>query len=86
MDGFLDNVIKDYESFTKDNQQLSDENERLRAKVDELTKQVAVGATSPSSQPTSTVTNMDILKRLSNLERHVFGAQLDNNQNESHRL
>ncbi|MRT18162.1 cell division regulator GpsB, partial [Vitellibacter sp. q18] len=25
-------------------------------------------------------------KRLSNLERHVFGAQLDNNQNESHRL
>ena len=86
VDGFLDNVIKDYESFTKDNQQLSDENERLRAKVDELTKQVAVGATSPTSQPTSTVTNMDILKRLSNLERHVFGAQLDNNQNESHRL
>ncbi|ANZ63775.1 cell division protein GpsB [Secundilactobacillus paracollinoides] len=90
VDSFLDNVIKDYEAFTKENQHLQDENERLLAKVDELTKQISVGGgqqTVQTSQPASNVTNMDILKRLSNLERHVFGSQLDSsNSNTSHRL
>ncbi|MFT9338273.1 MAG: cell division regulator GpsB, partial [Lentilactobacillus hilgardii] len=39
-----------------------------------------------ASQPMSSATNMDILKRLSNLERRVFGSQLDSGSNESHRL
>lgn len=88
VDSFLDNVIKDYEAFTKENQHLQDENERLRAKVDELTKQLSVGGTvtAQPSQPATNVTNMDILKRLSNLERHVFGSQIDSGANTSHRL
>ncbi|WP_125583550.1 cell division regulator GpsB [Levilactobacillus cerevisiae] len=90
VDSFLDNVIKDYDTFVKENQRLQEENERLLAKVDELTRQVQVGGSQPAaattSQSTSSVTNMDILKRLSNLERHVFGSQLDNDPNESHRL
>lgn len=88
VDSFLDDVIKDYETFTKENQRLEEENERLLAKVDELTKQLSVGgqATAQASQPATNVTNMDILKRLSNLERHVFGSQLENGNNSSHRL
>ncbi|GHP12795.1 cell cycle protein GpsB [Lentilactobacillus fungorum] len=99
VDSFLDNIIKDYETFNKQLQTLSDENERLKVQVDELNKQIAVSGTqsmptagtSPSrvttaSQPMSSATNMDILKRLSNLERRVFGSQLDNNTNDSHRL
>ncbi|AVK99874.1 cell division regulator GpsB [Pediococcus inopinatus] len=86
VDTYLDNVIKDYESFQKNIQQLKDENERLRDKIDELTKQVSVGKTTSSVQPVSNATNMDILKRLSNLERRVFGSQLDNGENESHRI
>lgn len=90
VDGFLDNVIKDYELFVKQNRHLQEENERLVAQVDELTKQIQAGASQPQTTTTSAtasnVTNMDILKRLSNLERHVFGSQLDNNSNESHRL
>jgi len=90
VDSFLDNVIKDYDTFVKENQRLQEENERLLAKVDELTKQVQVGGSQPqtttANPTTSSVTNMDILKRLSNLERHVFGSQLDNDPNESHRL
>ncbi|HJD99572.1 cell division regulator GpsB [Levilactobacillus brevis] len=90
VDSFLDNVIKDYDAFVKENQRLQDENERLLAKVDELTRQVQVGASQPraaaTSPASSNITNMDILKRLSNLERHVFGSQLDNDPNESHRL
>lgn len=99
VDGFLDDIIKDYETFNKELQSLSDENERLKVQVDELNKQIAVsgsqpmpsaGGTAPTrsvpSQPMSSATNMDILKRLSNLERRVFGSQFDNNTNDSHRL
>ncbi len=97
VDSFLDNIIKDYESFNKQLQELSDENERLKVQVDELNKQLAVsgnqtmptagtGSRVAASQPISSATNMDILKRLSNLERRVFGSQLDGGSNESHRL
>lgn len=90
VDSFLDDVIKDYDTFTKEITRLDDENERLRAKVDELNRQVEVGASvaprSNAEQPVSSATNMDILKRLSNLERRVFGSQLDNNQSDSHLL
>ncbi|KRL04615.1 cell division protein GpsB [Liquorilactobacillus oeni DSM 19972] len=85
VDEFLDDVIKDYETYSKETQRLQMENDRLVSKVDELTKQLAVGKSGQASHPTSNVTNMDILKRLSNLERHVFGAQLNNDTDqESH--
>ncbi|MFI3913559.1 cell division regulator GpsB [Carnobacterium maltaromaticum] len=77
VDEFLDNVIRDYESYNKELTQLKAENERLLSKVDELTKQATVAKSAYSAQPNTTVTNFDILKRLSNLERHVFGSKLD---------
>ena len=87
---FLDNVIKDYDAFNKEVTRLQDENDRLKAKVDELNRQVEVGSSissrSAASQPVSSATNMDILKRLSNLERRVFGSQLGNDENDSHLL
>ncbi|MSE22490.1 cell division regulator GpsB, partial [Lactobacillus parabuchneri] len=79
VDSFLDDIIKDYETFNKELQSLSDENERLKVQVDELNKQIAVSGSQPMpsagvtptrtapSQPMSSATNMDILKRLSNL-------------------
>ena len=42
--------------------------------------------TQSNSQPMSNATNMDILKRLSNLERHVFGAQLNDDVNRGNRF
>lgn len=89
VDAFLDDVIKDYDTYSKEITRLNDENERLRAKVDELNRQVEVGTVSAAprtntEQPVSNSTNMDILKRLSNLERRVFGSQLDNGQSDSH--
>ena len=63
-----------------------DENDRLVSKVDELTKQVAVGSSGQTARPTTNMTNMDVLKRLSNLERHVFGAQLNDDDDRSNRF
>lgn len=86
VDEFLDAVIQDYEVFTSEIQKLQADNEKLRSRVDELTKQVSVGGNSQTARPQTNMTNMDVLKRLSNLERHVFGAQLDDNGDQGNRF
>lgn len=75
VDEFLDNIMKDYETFNKEILALQEENDRLNAKINQLNKSQAVmSKIQPESQ---TVTNFDILKRLSNLEKEVFGKKLD---------
>ena len=48
VDSFLDDVIKDYDTFNKEITRLQDENARLRSKVDELNRQVEVGSSIPT--------------------------------------
>ena len=78
VDAFLDQIIRDYDAFQKEISYLQSENERLLNKVDELSKQTSVpkGARS-ASIPSAGVTNFDILKRLANLEKHVFDEKLE---------
>ena len=80
VDEFLDQVIQDYEKFNKVTRQLEEENDRLKKQVDDLTKQVAVGQSGQTVRPSAGAANMDILKRLSNLERRVFGSQMNDSQ------
>ena len=80
VDEFLDNIIKDYETYSKELLALQEENDRLSAKVAQLSK--TQGAAQTRVQQTevpksAAVTNFDILKRLSNLEHEVFGKKLD---------
>jgi DivIVA domain-containing protein len=67
VDQFLDVIIKDYEMFHQEIEELQQENMRLKRQVEELQKR--------QSTPVGT-TNFDILQRLSNLEKHVFGNKL----------
>lgn len=85
VDEFLDMIIRDYESYQKDLSYLQSENERLMSRVDELTKQAVLAKPTQSnvSSVGSGVTNFDILKRLSNLEKHVFGSKLDDTNEEA---
>lgn len=66
VDEFLDTVIQDYESFTMEIEKLKQENERLRKQTD----QTRTRPTASNHQ-----VNYDILKRLSNLEKAVFGKK-----------
>ncbi|HFM5802335.1 TPA: cell division regulator GpsB [Enterococcus faecium] len=80
VDEFLDNIIKDYETYSKELLALQEENDRLSAKVAQLSKTQGAAQTrvQQTEEPKSAaVTNFDILKRLSNLEREVFGKKLD---------
>ena len=85
VDEYLDMIIRDYESYQKDPSYLQSENERLMSRVDELTKQAVLAKPTQSnvSSVGSGVTNFDILKRLSNLEKHVFGSKLDETNEEA---
>ena len=71
VDKFLDMIIKDYEAFHKEFEQLKQQNARLKR---ELEEQKLVATQVP--QPVYNNTNTDILKRLSNLEKAVFGSKL----------
>lgn len=68
VDKFLDVIIKDYETFHQIIEELQQENLRLKKQLDEATKK--------QNQTYGNTTNFDILKRLSNLEKHVFGSKL----------
>lgn len=76
VDKFLDLIIKDYETFHQTIEDLQHELMRLKkqASDDSYRRQP-----SQPSQPTPATgtTNFDILKRLSNLEKHVFGSKLN---------
>lgn len=69
VDQFLDEIIQDYDMFEKAMESLKEENRRLKEELENTTKK------QPSMQTAGT-TNFDILKRLSNLEKHVFGGKL----------
>ncbi|MBJ7646795.1 cell division regulator GpsB [Weissella confusa] len=75
VDAFLDEIMSDYQAFQSNIDELTTQNEKLKAQVAELTKQVSAAATAPKASPAPVAnTSMDILKRLSNLERRVFGT------------
>ena len=69
VDQFLDDVIQDYNSFMQKIDTLQSENRRLIGELEDAPRRQA-------TPPTTGTTNFDILKRLSNLEKHVFGSKL----------
>ena len=73
VDAFLDQIIKDYEAFQERIDTLEKENQRLQQQTAETPKRSASHATPAANTGT---TNFDILKRLSNLEKEVFGRKL----------
>ncbi|MCK8606527.1 cell division regulator GpsB [Apilactobacillus ozensis] len=88
VDNFLDEVIKDYENFDNVLQNLKNENNQLKSRITDLNNQLASAQNASGSresynysatpnyseQNTNINDNVDILKRLSNLERKVFGG------------
>ncbi|WP_227936291.1 cell division regulator GpsB [Alkalihalobacillus deserti] len=72
VDKFLDAVIQDYELFQRKVELLEQENAALKREVKKVSERTQRQA------PAQTVgsTNYDILQRLSNLEKKVFGNKL----------
>ena len=73
VDKFLDIIMLDYEALNNEVQQLKEENERFKK------------STAQEPEPKKTTqpqqVNYDVLKRLSNLERAVFGQKTNDENN-----
>ncbi|MCP3030735.1 cell division regulator GpsB [Halobacillus sp. A1] len=73
VDEFLDLIIQDYETFTKEIENLQNENSRLKkfpARDDAPTQRMR-----PINNNQNHQVNYDIIKRVSNLEKAVFGKK-----------
>ncbi|HLQ74386.1 MAG TPA: cell division regulator GpsB [Bacillota bacterium] len=78
VDEFLDTIIKDYEAFNQVIEQLKEENNKLKQQQTTPVKreqQESFEREQPA--PTVNQVNYDVLKRLSNLEKAVFGKKYD---------
>ena len=78
---FLDDVIKDYETYAALVKELREENarlcEELAQKAQETPQTSPIASTATQEYPqVTTATNFDILKRLNRLEKEVFGKQI----------
>lgn len=80
VDKFLDLVIRDYTEFNsiikkqeKDIKDLMDDNGKLKQEIRSLKEQLELKATEENSSNTRAFTNVDLLKRVSQLEKVVFG-------------
>lgn len=82
VDEFLDEVIKDYESYITQVKNLREENERLKEelaskpKISSSPERASVSAVPDMGHVAQSATNFDILKRISRLEKEVFGKQI----------
>lgn len=72
VDEFLDVIIQDYELLQKEADKLTLENDRLRKSTSPES-----GRTRSAQPPANQQANYDVLKRLSNLEKAVFGNKLN---------
>ena len=75
VDKFLDVIIRDYEEFIKiiqeiegDNKELIEDNIRLKQEIRNLRTKVDV-----IKEGSGEITNSDLLRRLSNLEKAIYG-------------
>lgn len=79
VDAFLDDIIVDYQKMADLNNEvikLSEENQKLKKEIEDLRLRVASGRSQESksfSSQSMQNSNADILKRISNLEKAVFG-------------
>ncbi|MFC4617714.1 cell division regulator GpsB [Camelliibacillus cellulosilyticus] len=71
VDQFLDIIIKDYEAMNNEIERLTQDVQRMRQELSMYKSEKRRPMAAAQGQ-----TNYDILKRLSNLEKHVFGSRL----------
>ena len=76
VDEFLDDVIKDYETYAALVKSLRQEISELKDELSRKPQVSSVQAEALELAGTSSMTNFDILKRLNRLEKEVFGKQI----------
>jgi DivIVA domain-containing protein len=81
VDKFLDLIIKDYTEFMATNKKLAVSNDELERENNKLRAEIRRlkdldDATDSSDSSSSRVNNIDLLKRISQLEKTVYGKNI----------
>ena len=79
VDEFLDDVIKDYETYAALVKSLRQEIAELKEELSRKPESAPVQAEPLEMTATTSMTNFDILKRQNRLEKEVFGKQILDN-------
>ena len=79
VDEFLDDVIKDYETYAALGKSLRQEIAGWKEELSRKPESAPVQAEPLEMTATTSMTNFDILKRLNRLEKEVFGKQILDN-------
>ena len=79
VDEFLDDVIKDYETYAALVKSLRQEIAELKEELSRKPESAPVQAEPLEMTAKTSMTNFDILKRLNRLEKEVFGKQILDN-------
>jgi len=74
VDSFLDIIIRDYVEYEKVFDSLMVENEKLTEEIKNLNQEIRVlnDSMEVMKEGTKEITNLDILRRISNLEKKVY--------------
>lgn len=73
VDEFLDLVLADYQMYEEKMKEVTETMQKYEARIEELKRQLQLAQENATAGPSiSTVSNVDILKRLSRLEAEVF--------------
>ncbi len=73
VDAYLDDISIYYQAYDKIVSELEDENEKMRDEILNLKQEIRDLRGALEGRPQETVSNVDVLRRLSQLEKIVYG-------------
>ena len=73
VDAYLDVIIRDYQTYDKIVSELEEENQKMSDEILSLKQEIRDLRGALDGRPEETVSNVDVLRRLSQLEKIVYG-------------
>ena len=73
VDQYLDDIIRDYQTYDKIVSELEEENQKMSDEILSLKQEIRDLRGALEGRPQETVSNVDVLRRLSQLEKIVYG-------------
>ena len=75
VDQYLDDIIRDYQTYDKIVSELEEENQKMSDEILSLKQEIRDLRGALEGRPQENVNNLDVLRRLSQLEKIVYGKE-----------
>ncbi len=75
VDQYLDDIIRDYQAYDKIIDELEQENQKMSDEILSLKQEIRDLRGAIEGRPQESINNLDVLRRLSQLEKIVYGKE-----------